>query len=149
MSIARGPNRALQGYNISAYPLSCMMAGAMCPQPVFVFRQALSQQGVKHRARLSKEHGRAYAKKIWNYLNENPCVKKLHCDCCGNQLCDVHPPRSVQRGRKYINIAGTMCVPWSMGRMNNWLHECTQVFMTFLTSVNNFLPRVFSSDCLW
>jgi hypothetical protein len=63
-------------------------------------------------------------------------------------MCAVHPPADVRANRRYINVSGNTCVPWSMlGSKFGWLHECTIVMLAWLWSLVKALPECIIEEC--
>ena len=98
-------------------------------------------------ASLARTFGREFLDKGWELLKGAEFKSTDHCQCC-DQQCPVHPPSADREGRRYINLSGSTCVPWSsMGTKLGWLHSCTIVFLVWLADLVRASPDIIVDEC--
>lgn len=99
------------------------------------------------RADLVRDHGRAFLKTGWAEVCKEPPAAQGHCYVCMKR-CDLHPSATDRANRRYINLSGNTCIPWStMGQKMGWLHEATISMLSWLWSLVSAKVDIIVNEC--
>jgi site-specific DNA-cytosine methylase len=110
-------------------------------------RARMGKPGKMMKGALSRTHGRNFLDKAWAYLKTGEPPRTSFCHACDKE-CPLHPPPEARAAKRYINIAGNTCVPWSlMGSREGWLHECTLVFLAWVRDIAAAEPQCIIQEC--